>query len=741
MVAVVWQTPSDIQAVVVGLEMYPSAGWQLPGVSAEAIRFARWLRNGGVPAQNIHLLLAPAQARYVEATLLARQLGIEPLAVTSSDQLREFFKTDLAIARGSLLYVYWGGHGAVTNDERRILFGPDATDGDLRAFDLGELRRYLTRSEVGRYAQQVFFIDSCAGYLQDYGPDKSVLIAFPPHIPQTVEQFVLHAAAIGQESAHDPVTASGPFSDTLLGWLERDAPDLRVDLRGLTDYVRNAFAEMTEVDGGLQRPVSLYLREADQEVSEPFFPPDNEAQLHHNDLVARLITALPDAAMRERYRGLVASECGTKPSARGNPDDAFAILLLRRSGAMAALLEALFNHGLLDAAEGLSSASRELPVPGLLSPRERKLLTRELYELPPVPLPVRAELWRRILPRSDAPFDPEESLAESALRLEPYRGGISQVDPTRLRVPPLLRYVEHVGAAHGGDGDSLRRWSDVVARRLGVAPESLEERRAEAREWADQGTLDTHVARLVLEVTPESDGHICIVWIDPGTGSLSRTDYANGDRPLNFPELAQLVDGFARTLSEDITIEIIVPHRYLPSANIARWEWRNPVEKLDRVMLAVRRRIVFRCARLNSREDDRQQQLKKRWLSVEQGKAVYLDEASTRGDDGYRALQGDMTATRAIICPGNRRAGHLIKVAAMLGYPVVIWDVTKSLPESAREHFAPIQPEGDLDGLPERIRIQWSQAHPHVSLVLENANLPLPEPLPLIPPGTRRGKP
>jgi len=51
--------PGDVHAVVVGLENYPRASeMSLPGAAGNAVRFARWLRDGGVPKENITLLLS-----------------------------------------------------------------------------------------------------------------------------------------------------------------------------------------------------------------------------------------------------------------------------------------------------------------------------------------------------------------------------------------------------------------------------------------------------------------------------------------------------------------------------------------------------------------------------------------------------------------------------------------------------------------------------------------------------------
>jgi hypothetical protein len=63
--------PAQSHAVVVGIEKYDIGdAWNLNGPALDAVRFVRWLRTRGVPAENIDLFASPLAENKTEVDAL-----------------------------------------------------------------------------------------------------------------------------------------------------------------------------------------------------------------------------------------------------------------------------------------------------------------------------------------------------------------------------------------------------------------------------------------------------------------------------------------------------------------------------------------------------------------------------------------------------------------------------------------------------------------------------------------------
>ncbi|CAL9468516.1 hypothetical protein SUDANB120_02790 [Streptomyces sp. enrichment culture] len=255
--------PARVHAVVVGIEHFgrvPDRGWDLPGAAADAMRFTRWLRRRGVPAENITLMLAPVPAAQAAFNAEARALGIDVRFVVSRDHIMDGFRPRSEASEGDLLYVYWGGHGVLDHGDRRLLLCPDAHDADQRCVDLHQLREYLTRPDVVQFPQQVFLVDACATFREvNSGPSGPAVAAFPAGPRQAVDQFLLLAAAIGQAALQDEARDTGAFSDAVLTWLEERSPGLAPDLAALSAHLEEHFDGSGPDGSALQTPVTMEL--------------------------------------------------------------------------------------------------------------------------------------------------------------------------------------------------------------------------------------------------------------------------------------------------------------------------------------------------------------------------------------------------------------------------------------------------------------------------------------------------
>ncbi|HUK70948.1 MAG TPA: hypothetical protein VLW50_19675, partial [Streptosporangiaceae bacterium] len=128
--------PRDTIAVVVGIEEYQvGRAWRLDGPALDACRFARFLTSRGVPANRITLLISPLSEN-VDAVKEQSQ----GYSVRAADHatVREVFTQYLPSKTSRLLVLYWGGHGVIEQEERRLFYA-DATrlDGTVALADRG----------------------------------------------------------------------------------------------------------------------------------------------------------------------------------------------------------------------------------------------------------------------------------------------------------------------------------------------------------------------------------------------------------------------------------------------------------------------------------------------------------------------------------------------------------------------------------------------------------------------------
>src|SRR5262245_14958935 len=129
--------PSATFAVVVGIEHY-DAGWSLDGAARDAIRAATWLRDAGVPAAQVHLMIDTLPANQGTIGQQAAALGLETRKATR-DEVINVFTRDLTAAHGQHLVVFWSGHGVLDEQRHRALFTADAHPVDKRTVRVDDL--------------------------------------------------------------------------------------------------------------------------------------------------------------------------------------------------------------------------------------------------------------------------------------------------------------------------------------------------------------------------------------------------------------------------------------------------------------------------------------------------------------------------------------------------------------------------------------------------------------------------
>lgn len=714
--------PSDIHAVVVGLEYYhrAPADWSLRGAGHDALRFARWLRQGGVPPQNIRLLLSPIEESRTSLETAVTDAGLEHRVVTSSGEIRDVFVHELKNATGKLLYVYWGGHG-VLGKEGRLLFHPDASSEDKVCLGVDELRAYLTNMASRGFSQQVLFFDACATFVEEHGAESApVVMSFPNLGRETVQQFLLHASRDGQAAEQNDLAASGAFSTVLLEWLEEHASDLHPDLSALHDKVELHFEERYAAGGPAQTPVTcrhLTLDGARDDMVTYASPVDHAAQL---EVRGSLESSSLNEGRLMVYAARVAQACGVTRLAAGYSVEVLAKVLLDTPRAMATFIGLLLADSEIKTAGLFLSLALTHNPPGLLSVGEHVSLRELLTTAPDVsPATVNA-ITQHVLPGGGVRVDTTGAMGGEELlahieNLEQHPGGFSQTDGRRRTAPAVVRFTETLAALFDQDRqwcDQLGTWGRRVAERLGVDVETLDKLRNDAVAWTHAFKGSSNTPRVVVQVYPEhaTNTFTCVVWTDTGTGELVRYPHDDNGVPLTPAQAVRLIQRATRSLSasdaEAPVVEIVLDAGDMLAAPVYAWSDPEPVP----MMLAVRRRMVLRCAPLASieHEDDRRARLERRWSRHADGRAFYLDQAHTEGDSAYGILEEDQDVARVVVRTNCHDSARMIQLALYLGFPVIMWDAHAPQPVTDT-HFAPLEPEGPLLELPERVRSYWAK--------------------------------
>jgi len=231
--------PASVTVLAVGIERYASTLLgDIPGAATAATRFARWALSCGVPADRVTLACNWLDTTDADAPEHVRCL--EP----SCESLRNEI-AGLTGDEGSLLLVYWCGHGVLDERRERILFTSDTKDEDKRNIRLDDVLFFLASRKLTGLGRQLLLVDACANFAADFGSfdDGLPRDAFPSAPGREIEQFALFAAGQGRAAQQRRARRDTVFSDAALGWLEEHAHDLPPNTDRLWSAVQRRFTE------------------------------------------------------------------------------------------------------------------------------------------------------------------------------------------------------------------------------------------------------------------------------------------------------------------------------------------------------------------------------------------------------------------------------------------------------------------------------------------------------------------
>jgi hypothetical protein len=257
-------------AIIIGVDHYDDPAWRLTAAVDDALAFREWaLGPGGVPPENVHLLLSPAPGR-------APGVPFEPADSEHIIHVIQQFQ-DGRGANGERLYFYYAGHGAAAPDTRdEVVLVPS----DVRSWRR-DARRLIGFSEIlpplrsCGPAAQFFFVDACRDLLlEDFARGVGPVVGRwrgPPRedSPRYRAQYLLYATSPGGRALE---TGQGVFGRVLLqglkgtpGALVWSPQERGYELRfsQLAEYVR------TEVEAQVKRlggPWRQFLQVPEQDV-------------------------------------------------------------------------------------------------------------------------------------------------------------------------------------------------------------------------------------------------------------------------------------------------------------------------------------------------------------------------------------------------------------------------------------------------------------------------------------------
>ncbi|MFG2368722.1 caspase family protein [Streptomyces mirabilis] len=234
--------PRRMFALVVGIESYAiSHRWDLPGAARDAVRFADWLTAGGVPEEQVHVLVSPLDRT---AAGLPDSDGPAP----TRDHVERLLFKELPACDGDLLWIYWAGHGYLDHAHQLLLPYADATRDWTSHLNLEAALRWWKGSGpmAARFRRQIAIGDACrvdARLARKLSFGVAEYGARPPD-PDRL-QFTLYASRVGELAQNLPDSGAGQFTDALIRRLRETSPQTSV--RELVPIVRTVQADLLEM--------------------------------------------------------------------------------------------------------------------------------------------------------------------------------------------------------------------------------------------------------------------------------------------------------------------------------------------------------------------------------------------------------------------------------------------------------------------------------------------------------------
>ena len=217
-------------ALVIGIDQYdnPDEMPPLTGAAADAVAAVQWLRQLGVPAEQILLHAAPS-----EATKPALDAVGVPYRPARAGVVFESIARLDAVKTGTRLFIFLSGHGLYEPSSGRLFLLQDAGKG-FQLFNIG-IQAYGDLFLSWPFKRQFLFIDGCQNYPYSQAERQKIKADGPPglrdHFTPDPENSLIACFAASQGQTADEVNGRGALLNRLLPALNPADPWLwAVDL-------------------------------------------------------------------------------------------------------------------------------------------------------------------------------------------------------------------------------------------------------------------------------------------------------------------------------------------------------------------------------------------------------------------------------------------------------------------------------------------------------------------------------
>jgi hypothetical protein len=252
-------------AVVVGIEQYQAGEpWRLTGPALDACRFIQWLTKRGVPADRITALVSPLPEN---AEAVTQQLRAHRVFNADQSTALKVLTQYLPSQASDLLIVYWGGHGVMDGESRRLIYA-DATTQNKWNLNLSEFLNCMRSHIFAKHPRQIVLVDACMKLASQLGwettmPDHK--LARGREEPDR-DQRVLMAASPGERAANVDALRAGLFSLVLQEELNSLPPGTwPPDADWLRDRVSERFQRLRSKHRTNQVPSYIWFRSRSRE--------------------------------------------------------------------------------------------------------------------------------------------------------------------------------------------------------------------------------------------------------------------------------------------------------------------------------------------------------------------------------------------------------------------------------------------------------------------------------------------
>ncbi|MEH2076565.1 MAG: NB-ARC domain-containing protein [Nostoc sp.] len=260
--------PERTFGLIVGIEKYHEPAFNVTGggPADDALKFARWLHQRGVPKENIRLCLSALEENHQ----LIGECGLT-VELATEQNISDIVTNFLSPKSGDLLYIFWAGHGLITSERERRLFCAEANQQNWQNLDLNSLLVYLA-SDQFKIANHICIIDACANYvLESKGrPTNLGGKVFSSGQPkQDSQQFVLLATREGEKAKVNSETKTGYFSQAVREAFAEANGTFPPDMTEVTEKVKQRFNTLDKK----QLPTYFYSRSWDGDIDKSHFNP------------------------------------------------------------------------------------------------------------------------------------------------------------------------------------------------------------------------------------------------------------------------------------------------------------------------------------------------------------------------------------------------------------------------------------------------------------------------------------